>query len=149
MIKTKFQTNTTSFTIAHYLLLFFVMIFCISIIAWVMISRNNSAPTNNISGNILHIHSSAPCVQRTIKTVKQMWEYDPKSVPEKYWEIAMSYMNQKIQDRTYGICQDVAYICPRGAILYDCNPCAVPMARDYAQNIHIADMIVANCGTKE
>lgn len=149
ILMAKFQTNTTAFTIAHYIFLFFVMFFCISIIAWVMIKRDNPNPSNNISDNILHINSSTPCVQRTIRTVKQMWEYDPRAVPEKYWEIAMDYMNQKIENRTYGLCQDVAYICPRGAVIIDCNPCAVPMAREYAQKIHIADMIMANCGTED
>ncbi len=145
----KFQTNTTAFTIAHYIFLFFVMFFCIAIIAWVLVKQNNSNPTNNISGNVLHISGDSPCVQRTIRTVKQMWEYDPRAVPEKYWEIAMEYMNQTADKRTYGLCQDVFYICSPGAVLRDCNPCIVPMARDYAQQAHIADMIMSNCGINE
>ena len=145
----KFQTNTTAFTIAHFIFLFLVMFFCIAIIAWTMIHQNNSDPTNNVSGDVLHISGSAPCIQQTIKTVQQMWEYDPRAVPEKYWEIAQDYMNHRIERTTYGLCQDIAYVCNAGDIFGDCNPCAVPMARDYAQQAHIADMIMSNCSIDE
>lgn len=141
----KIKTNITSFTIAHYILLFFVVVLCVCIIAWVMIHRNNSSPENNVSINTTHISSSNPCVQRTINTINQMWAYNPKQVPQKYWDIAMSYMNQPIITRTYGLCQDVGYVCHPGQILRDCDPCAIPSARTYAQSIHIADMIEKNC----
>lgn len=145
----KIQTNTSAFTIAHFIFLFLVIFFCIAIIAWTMIRQNNSNPTNDITGNILHLSGSQPCISRTIKTVQQMWEYNPKAVPEKYWEIAMNYMNQRVQKTTYGLCQDIAFVCKAGDILHDCNPCAVPLARDYAQQAHIADMIMSNCGVDE
>lgn len=141
----KYKINTNSFTIAHYILLFLVSALCIAIIAWIMISRNNSHPTNNVTSNITHINNSMPCVQRTTDTVKQLWEHNPRAIPQKYWEIAMEYMNQTVTQTTYGICQDVAYTCHRGQILRDCNPCAVPSARAYAQAIHTADMIQKNC----
>ncbi|MBP3397461.1 MAG: hypothetical protein J6K82_00855 [Alphaproteobacteria bacterium] len=144
----KFKTNINSFTIAHYILLFLVVGLCICIIAWIMIHRVNSAPENNVTLNTTHMTSSDPCVQRTINTVNQMWAYDPKQVPQKYWEIAMNYMNQPITTRTYGLCQDVGYICHPGQILRDCDPCAVPSARTYAQSIHISDMIEKNCNTE-
>lgn len=141
----KFKTNTNAFTIAHYILLSLVAIVCIVIIAWIMIVRNNSSPHNNVT--MTHLKGSNPCVQRTIETVKKLWDFNPRAVPQKYWEIAMTYMNQPITENTYGICQDVAYTCKRGQIRRDCDPCAVPSARAYAQAMHIADLVQTNCST--
>jgi hypothetical protein len=145
----KFKTNISSFTISHYILLFLVTIICIGVIAWVLIHRTNTHPQNNIEIPITHIRGNTPCVQRTIATVNQMWRYDPKMVPQKYWEIAMRYMNQPITQETYGICQDIGYICHPGQTRRDCDPCAVPAARQYAQNIHIADMLSENCNEEK
>ncbi|MEE1111526.1 MAG: hypothetical protein UIH99_04910 [Alphaproteobacteria bacterium] len=145
----KFKTNISSFTIAHYILLFLVTITCIGIIAWVIIYRNNNAPENNVHLPVTHIQGSNPCVKRTIETVNKMWRYDPKMVPGKYWDIAMRYMNQPITHETFGVCQDVGYICHPGQIRRDCDPCAVPAARKYAQEIHISDMLAEHCDTKK
>lgn len=141
----KFTTNTSAFTIAHYILLFLVTVTCIGIIAWVMINRGNPNPENNVRPTITHVTDSDPCVNRIKKTVEHMWRFSPESVPQKYWSIAMAYINQPITSRTYGICMDVAFTCRPGQILRDCDPCAVTSARTYAQQIHIADMISANC----
>ncbi len=111
-----------------------------------MISHNNPSPTNNITPPITHVKNTDPCVQRTINTVAQMWAYNPEMVPQRYWDMAADYMNQTITTRTYGICQDVAYTCHVGQIRRDCDPCAVPSARDYAQSMHTAEMIQKNCG---
>ena len=142
----KFKINTSAFSIAHYILLFLVVGLCIAIIAWIMIKNNNPTPENNISTNVIHLRDTTPCVQRTRNMVKRMWAYDPKMVPDKYWTIAENYMNQTITTRTYGICQDIAFTCRPGQIRRDCDPCAVPSARDWAQSIHIADMIQQYCG---
>ena len=144
----KFTHNTNAFSIAHYILLFLVVGLCISIIAWIMITRNNNNPANNISQNIIQIRETDPCVARTRKTVAQMWAYDPRAVPQKYWEIATQYLNQAIQTPTYGICQDVAFTCHVGQLRRDCDPCAVPSARAYAMEIHTADLIRTNCKDK-
>ncbi|MDO4424027.1 MAG: hypothetical protein Q4C08_04505, partial [Pseudomonadota bacterium] len=56
----KFKHNTSAFTIAHYILLFLVTGLCISIIAWIMISRNN----NQSPQTVVHIKNTDPCVQR-------------------------------------------------------------------------------------
>ena len=145
----KFKTDTSAFSIAHYILLFFVAGLCIAIISWVMIKNNNPIPKNNVTANVLHIRESDPCIQRTREIVARMWAYDPKKVPQKYWDIAGNFLNQTITKRTYGICQDVAYTCRPGQIRRDCDPCAVPSARDWAQSIHMADMIQKNCGVVE
>lgn len=145
----KFKTDTSAFSIAHYILLFLVAGLCITIISWVMIKNNNPVPENNVTANVLHIRESDPCVQRVREDVVRMWAYNPKKVPQKYWDIAGNYLNQTITTTTYGICQDVAYTCRPGQIRRDCDPCAVPSARDWAQSIHMADMIQKNCGVLE
>ena len=141
----KFKTNTNTFTIAHYILLFLVTGLCISILAWVMITRHTTTTINKPSPSITHITQNTPCVQRTIDTVKKLWEFNPRAIPQKYWEIAINYMNQPVSTTTYGICQDIAFTCRRGQVRYDCDPCAVPSARTYAQSIHIADLLKTNC----
>lgn len=145
----KNKQNTSAFTIAHYILLFLVTGLCISIIAWIMITRNNNTPENNISQNVIHIKNTDPCVQRINDIVARMWTFNPQAVPEKYWVIATEYLNQPITTRTTGLCQDIAYTCHIGQIRSDCDPCAVSSARAYAMNIHINDLIHANCAHTE
>ncbi len=139
----KTQHNTSAFTIAHYILLFLVTGLCISIIAWIMISRNN----NQSPQTIIHIKNTDPCVQRINEIVTKMWAFNPDAIPQKYWKIANDYLNQTITTRTYGICEDVAYTCHVGQTMRDCNPCAVPAARDHAMQIQISDLIQGNCAT--
>lgn len=141
----KFKTNTSSFTIAHYILLFLVTGLCICVIAWLMISRNNTNTTNDIGQNVIHLNSGNPCIKRTIDTIEKMWENDPKSVPQKYWDIAIEYLNTPIYTTTYGICQDVAFVCNTGQIRRDCDPCAIPSARAFAKQQQIADTIKTGC----
>ncbi len=141
----KFSQNTSAFTIAHYILLFLVVGLSISIIAWIMITRNNNRPRNNVSQNVIHIKNTDPCVQRVNEIVTKMWAFNPDAIPQKYWDIANEYLNQTVVTRTYGVCQDVAYTCRVGQIMRDCNPCAVPAARDYAMKMQISDLIRGNC----
>lgn len=142
---TKFETNTNSFTISHYILLFLVVIICIGIISWVIIKRHNATPQNNITPTITHVKNTDPCVQHATDTVAQMWAYNPRLIPQKYWQIASNYINETITTRTYGICQDVAFTCRPGQKRIECDPCAVPSARAYAQDMQTADMISENC----
>ena len=144
MVK-KFKTNTSAFSIAHYILLFLVAGICITIVARVIIKNNNSHPSNNVTPSVLHIKESDTCVQNVRNTVARMWAYEPNRVPQKYWNMAENYLNQIITTRTYGICQDVAFECKPGQIRIDCDPCAVPSAREWAQSIHVADLIQENC----
>jgi hypothetical protein len=78
-----------------------------------------------------------------------MWHYDPKSVPQKYWDIAIQYLNEPIVNRTYGLCQDIAFVCVSGQTRRECDPCAVPTARLVAKQQQLADLIKTNCGTTE
>ena len=143
-MKPKFKTNTNSFTIAHYILLFFVVTLCICIIAWIIIFRHNPNATNNISksNDITDIYS---CPQRVKATVAKMWKYDSNAVPEKYWKLAQDFLDSKITTTTFGICQDIAYTCHPGQVRSDCDPCAVPSARAYAQESQTIDMIQEIC----
>ena len=140
----KFKTNITSIRIAHYLLLFAIAIICIGLVTYAIIHQNNPTPQNNVTP-AHRAKEQTPCATRTADTIAQMWAYNPKSIPQKYWEIAMDYMNEQITTPTYGICQDVAFHCATGDIRRDCDPCAVPSARAYAMEIHTHDAIKQNC----
>lgn len=139
-----FKTDTSAVGIAHYILLFLVVVGCISLVAWTLIKNNNLNSSGNTT-SVIHVKNSYPCVQRARSTVAHMWEYDPNAVPQKYWDIAENYMNQVIPAQTYGICQDVAFVCNVGEIRQDCDPCAVPNARKLAQGIHVADIVKEYC----
>jgi hypothetical protein len=141
----KIQSNASPFNIAHYILLCLVVLICIGLIAWVMIKRNNPEPENNIAPAVIRVSNDDPCVQRVTETVLRMWAFNPRAVPQKYWDMALNWLNQPITTRMYGLCQDVAFVCRVGQLRKDCDPCAVPSARDYAQGRHIADMIQENC----
>ena len=140
----KFKDNISTFNIAHYILLFLVACICITAIAYTAITHNNHTPENNITINPPKTPATA-CINRVTRQIHQMWQYNPKSVPQQYWEIAMTYLNTPIAETTYGLCQDVAYVCHAGQIRRNCDPCAVPSARKYAQSIHISDAITENC----
>lgn len=144
-MKKKLQTNTSPFNIAHYILLFVVVALAIAVVAWVVIRRHNAQPENNVSVPVVHVQHNDPCVQRVTNTVKRMWAYNPDAVPQKYWDMAMAWMNQPVKTTTYGLCQDVAFVCHVGQSRKDCDPCAVPSARDWVQGIHIMDMVRKNC----
>ena len=143
-MKPKFNPSTNSFTIAHYILLFFVTTLCICIIAWIIIFRHNPAPTNDL-GPSFNKSPAYSCPQRVRTMVKEMWQNDSKSVPAQYWQLASEFMDAPIRSTTYGLCQDVAYVCRPGQRRRDCDPCAVPSARAYAQEVQTIDMIGKLC----
>ena len=141
----RYKPNTNSLTIAHYILLFLVTILCICIIAWTIIYRHNAHPQNNITMSATHISASDPCVTRVTQHIKKIWSYDSASIPDKYWKIAEDYINAPIESKFYGICYDVAFVCRVGQLRRDCDPCAVPTARQIAQDQQIADTIYEKC----
>ncbi len=136
--------QTNSFTIAHYILLFFVVGLCIGIAAWIMITTRNANPKNNIE-SVTHISNDDPCVQNIMNSVSQMWAYNPGAVPQKYWRIASEYADEQIVTRIQGHCNNVAFTCRPGQIRRDCDPCAVGGGRQMAIDQHIADMVKINC----
>lgn len=140
--------NTNSFTIAHYILLFLVVALCIGIIAWILISANNSRPTNNIEP-VVRITNTDPCVKAARDSIAQMWAYTPGAVPEKYRLMAADYANEQITTRMRGTCNDTAFLCRPGQIRRDCDPCAMGTAIQMATEQHIADTIKENCGHAE
>ncbi|MBO5834064.1 MAG: hypothetical protein J6R22_03870 [Alphaproteobacteria bacterium] len=143
-MKQKFKTNTNTFSIAHYILLFFVVTLCICIIAWVIIFRHNPDATTNITKSE-NISGAYSCPQKVKKMVTKMWQNDSNSIPKKYWRLAQDFLNAPVASTTFGVCQDIAYTCHAGQIRSDCDPCAVISARAYAQEIQTIDMIGNIC----
>lgn len=141
----KFKNNTNAFSIAHYILLFLVVGLCIGLVSWTLVRRNNNAPSNNVAPTITHIYANDPCAQRIANLVAQMWAYDSANVPDKYWRIADDYINQPMETKIYGVCNDVAFTCRVGQLRRECDPCAVPSARMLAQDQQTADMIKIYC----
>ena len=140
--KSEFQT--TPFTIAHYILLFMVTVVCASIVTWLIIARHNATVAD--SANITKIMNNNPCVQQTRSAVSRMWAYNQELIPTRYKTVADTYANNAVLTRVSGYCNDVPFTCRAGQLRRTCDPCAVGAGRDKAMEIHIADMVRANCG---
>ena len=140
--KSEFQT--TPFTIAHYILLFMVAVTCVSIVVWLIIARHNAAIQDGL--NITKIMNNDPCVHQTRDAVTRMWAYNQELIPTRYKTIADTYANNAVLTRVTGYCNDVPFTCRAGQLRRTCDPCAVGAGRNIAMEIHIADMIRANCG---
>ena len=140
--KTEFQT--TPFTIAHYILLFMVAVVCTSIVVWLIIARHNATVADSI--NITKIMNNDPCVNQTREAVSRMWSYNQELIPMRYKTMANTYANNAVLTRTSGYCNDVPFTCRAGQLRRTCDPCAVVAGRNMAMEVHIADMIRANCG---
>lgn len=50
----KYQ-KTNTFTIAHYILLFFVVVLCIGIVAWTLTRSNKSDAAATNDANVIHV----------------------------------------------------------------------------------------------
>ena len=140
--KSEFQT--TPFTIAHYILLFMVAVTCVSIVVWLIIARHNAAIQDGL--NITKIMNNDPCVHQTRDAVTRMWAYNQELIPTRYKTIADAYANNAVLTRVTGYCNDVPFTCRAGQLRRTCDPCAVGAGRNMAMEIHITDMIRANCG---
>ncbi len=140
-----YQTN--SFTIAHYILLFAVVVLSIGIISWTVIHSGNPNPQNNIEP-VMHITNSDPCVRHARESITQMWEYNPGAVPQEYRALATQYTDEVIATRIQGDCGGTSFTCRPGQRRRECDPCAAASARQYAIEQQIADTIEKNCGQK-
>ena len=139
------EFQTSPFTIAHYILLFMVTVVCISIVAWLIITRyNDEQAKNNIT--ITHLTNDDPCVKSARDAVAQMWAYNQELVPPRYKTMAETYANEAVLSRVTGYCNDVQFTCRAGQLRRICDPCAVALGRQYAIEQHTIDMIRANCG---
>ena len=140
----KQELQTTPFTIAHYILLFMVVVTCISIVAWLIIARYRTQQYHRT--DITYIMNNDPCVDKTRDAVSRMWAYNQELIPTRYKTMADTYANNAILTRTSGYCNGIPFTCRAGQLRRTCDPCAIVAGRNIAMEYHIADMIRANCG---
>lgn len=143
------KTNTqklNTFTIAHYILLFFVVVLCIGVVAWTLTRGSKSVAANADNTNVIHVTENiSPCAQKIMNQVSQIWAYNPELIPETYLNIANDYVNASITEHTRGECNNVKFTCRVGDIRRDCDPCALGTARQIAMDRQIADMTAQYC----
>lgn len=142
--------ETTSYSIAHYILMFILVCACIVIVAWILIADRHHEDTDATGAifteqTITSNGQISPCAQKVINTVAQMWTYNPDQIPARYWDIASHYVNGNVTERTEGTCDKVKYICYAGQRRRDCNPCAVQNGIAMAMDRHAADLISKKC----
>ena len=140
----KSEYQTSAFTIAHYILLFMVMVTCASVIVWLVLDRYHTQQSNRT--NITYIMNNDPCVLQTRDAVSRMWAFNQELIPARYQTMADTYANDAILTRTNGYCDGIPFTCRAGQLRRTCDPCAIQTGRRRAMEFHIADMIRANCG---
>jgi len=134
-----------TFTIAHYILLFFVVVFCIGIVAWTLTHSDKSVAATDNTNIIRVTENISPCAQEIKNRVSQIWAYNPELIPQQYLDIANNYVNSRVDDKIRGECNNVKFTCRRGEIRRDCDPCAMGAARQMAMDRQISDMTAQYC----
>ena len=138
--------QTTSFKISRYILLVLVLVLCIGIIAWTIVTRNKPSQESNAPvDNVIRITNSDSCVQEVTNTISRLWAYDADKVPQKYVDMINTYANERITTRTTGYCNDIKFTCKAGQLRKDCDPCAIGSARQFAMDQQIVDTIAKEC----
>ena len=137
----KVLIQTDAFKIAHYILLFFVVVLCIALVSWAMFSARDSEFVTASP----RFNTSNPCVKRVKDAVTQMWEYEPTLVPQKYWRMVSDYADSVLPARASVPCDGRSYVCLAGQMRRDCDPCALMSGRQYAISVHISDMVHQLC----
>ncbi|MDE6477927.1 MAG: hypothetical protein K2L95_01125 [Alphaproteobacteria bacterium] len=150
------RNQTTSFSIARYILFFILGILGIGIGVWILtadrrIAYDTPAPTTtqmmgNIDTAIAERIARDPCARDVADAVARMWAYTPDNVPAPYKELAQNYANETLPVAIHGNCNDVQFECQSGDIRRNCDPCAVSTGRMFAQSRQIADWISEQCG---
>lgn len=138
------EFQTTSFTIAHYILLFMVIVTCASIVVWLILDRYKTQQEH--STNMTNIINNDPCIAQTRDAISRMWAYNQELIPSRYKTMADTYANNAILTRTSGYCNGIPFTCRAGQLRRTCDPCALDTGRTIAMRYHIGDMIRANCG---
>ena len=142
--------QTNSFTIAHYLLLAVVVILCVFLVSWALISGHNTA-TSYVSDDGAEIPTPqittkiSPCAQQMTNAVAQMWAYNYDVVPQKYTDMIYEYAQEEITTPTTGYCNNTRFSCNTGQTRAQCDPCALNSARARAMEAHIKDAVAQNC----
>lgn len=137
--------QTNSFKISRYILLALVLILCIGIITWTLVSKNRVAQSDTTVDNVIRITNNDPCIQNVNSIVAQMWAYDEPDIPQKYRDMITQYLDTEITSRIDGMCNDVKFVCRPGQLRRDCDPCATGSARQFAMEKQISDMIAEQC----
>lgn len=138
-----------TFTIAHYILLFFVVVLCIGIVAWTLARSSKSVAADTGSTNVIRVTENlSPCAQQIKNQVSQIWAYTPELIPSAYLNIADEYVNERITEKTRGECNNVKFTCRQGDVRRDCDPCALGTARQMAMERQISDMVQQMCDKK-
>lgn len=134
------KNTPTSYRIAHYLGLTFLVGLAICIIIWAFISRYNTPSTTHTP-----MKQMTECEQNVTNAISQMWAYNQELIPPKYTQMAKSYANETITNRTTGFCNDSSFTCRPGQRRSICDPCANGVGRQKALDAHIADTIKTTC----
>ena len=147
----KYQNQTTSYSIAHYILMFLLVCVGIVVVVWLLIVAGYRYQAHQpISDDdvIVTQVETTPCAQQVMNEVAQVWAYTPEKVPQRYWEMAVDYLNGTVDVWTEGSCNDIRFICNPGQIRRECDPCAVSSAMSMAMRAHTNDMIANKCPNK-
>ena len=138
------KNTPTSYKIARYLGLTFLIGLAICIIIWALISL---AEENTITHTSMK--KLTPCEQDVTNAISQMWAYNQELIPPKYIQMAQEYADETITNRTTGYCNDASFTCRPGQRRSVCDPCARGTGRQMALDAHIADTIKTTCDTSK
>ena len=149
----KRYNQTTSYSVAHFILVFLVVCACIVGVIWLLIAAGYRHYERSVADDTAAVVESetvvtsnaSPCAQQVMNDVAQMWAYSPNDVPQKYWDMAVNYLNQPVDAWTEDTCNGIRFICNPGQIRRECDPCAVSSAMSTAMEAHARDMISQNC----
>ena len=140
--KKEFQTS--SFTIAHYILLFMVAVVCASVVTWLVLQNHRRNVVRQM--DVAYIANNSPCVKHARDAVKQIWTYNQELIPTRYKIMVHKYVNEVVPVRIKGYCGDEPFMCRMGQVRNVCDPCVKKTAQEMAMTQHMADVIYANCG---
>ncbi len=149
------RNQTTSFSIARYILFFILGLLGIGFGGWILTADRRAAydtppsPTKtvaNIDNAIADRIARDPCARDVADAVARMWAYTPDNVPTPYKEMAQEYANETLQVSVQGNCNDIQFKCHSGDVRRNCDPCAVTTGRLFAQSQQTADWIEEQCG---
>ena len=148
--------TTTSYSVAHYILIFLLICLGVVVVGWLLIAAGYRNYEQQLADDPVveetvetttttTATTLSPCAQKVMNEVAQMWAYSQNDVPQKYWDMAVEYLNSPVSSWTEGTCNDIRYICNPGQIRRECDPCAVSNAMSRAMEAHTRDLKAKNC----
>lgn len=149
--------TTTSYSVAHYILIFLLICLGVVVVGWLLIAAGYRNYEQQLADDDPVVEETvettttttattlSPCAQKVMNEVAQMWAYSQNDVPQKYWDMAVEYLNSPVSSWTEGTCNDIRYICNPGQIRRECDPCAVSNAMSRAMEAHTRDLKAKNC----